>query len=393
MTTAKSDTVKVGPFAIRPRIRDGAQTGAWFLDLPPHLAPSGKRERRSFPSKAAATAEAKRLLRELQLDGAIRAHGPKLSGVTFAEMSKRWLEEQVDRVTTGKKRASTLTTDGYKLKALLPRFGAMDGAKIGTKDVADHQKDRAMAGCAPATINGETSILLQILKWGLEKGFVERLPKVENIPLPLKRTDIPTPAEVARIFDALTPLTGLLVRFLAETGVRKGEAFALEWDDLDADNCLVMIRRKEGFTPKTRHSDRDIPVTPALMEALKDAKRIAAEKATKKGTDLPSWVFPGKEGKQRVDMRKALASAIVAAAVKRRGEPLKLTPHGLRKAMATWLHVRGVSDAILQPRLGHAPGSRITASTYVKVTTEDMPANLIDLDAERVRRVPSVATG
>jgi len=50
------------------------------------------------------------------------------------------------------------------------------------------------------------------------------------------------------------------------------------------------------------------------------------------------------------------------------------------------MHVRSVSDALLQPRLGHAPGSRVTASTYVHVTTDDMRAVVIDLEQERIRR-------
>lgn len=67
----------------------------------------------------------------------------------------------------------------------------------------------------------------------------------------------------------------------------------------------------------------------------------------------------------------------------RRGAALKPTPHMLRKATATWLHIRGASDALLQPRLGHAPGSRVTARTYVHVTTDDMRSVIIDLEAER----------
>ena len=45
-------------------------TGAWLVDMPPHLSPTGKRTRLTFPTKSEGIAEAKRLLRELQLDGA-----------------------------------------------------------------------------------------------------------------------------------------------------------------------------------------------------------------------------------------------------------------------------------------------------------------------------------
>lgn len=383
MTKAKNEAIKVGPFRIAPHIRSGVATGRWYIDTPAHLSPDGKRDRKFLPTKTEATTEAKRMLRELQLDGAISGTGPRLAGITFAEITKRWLQEQADRVATGKKRSSTLITDGYKLKALSAKFAQTDVAKIDTKAVADYQKERVEAGCAAPTINGETGILIQLLRWSQEKGLITRLPKVENIPIPLKRVDIATPEEMVRILDALEPATRLLVRFLAETGCRKGEAFALEWSDLDQQNCLVRIRRKEGFTPKTQHSDRDIPLTTSLMDALTAAHNEALAKALEEGAIMPSWVFPGKGGVKRVDFRKALATAIKTAGVTRDGEPLHLTPHILRKGMATWLHVRGVSDRLLQPRLGHAPGSRVTHKTYTHTITDDMRAVMIDLDAEK----------
>ncbi|MBY5809240.1 site-specific integrase [Rhizobium leguminosarum] len=169
--------------------------------------------------------------------------------------------------------------------------------------------------------------------------------------------------------------------------LRKTEAYTLEWSDVDAAQCLVSIRRKDGFTPKTRHSDRDIPISPSLAEALADAEKAARTKALKDGEEHPTLVFPGRFGGKLVNIRRALTSAVKNAGVKRNGQPLKLTPHVLRKAMATWLHVRGVPDALLQPRLGHAPGSRVTKSVYVKVTTEDMRASVIDLEAERRARM------
>ncbi|MDX0601798.1 tyrosine-type recombinase/integrase [Sinorhizobium medicae] len=386
MTKAKTDTVKIGPFRVAPHIRSGVATGRWYIDTPASHSPDGKRDRKFLATKTEATTEAKRMLHELRVDGAISGHGPKLAGIVFMEIMKRWLDEQADRVATGKKRSSTLVTDGYKLKALSAKFAQTDVAKIDTKAVTDYQKERVQAGCAAPTINGETGILIQLLRWSQERNLLTRLPKVENIPVPVQRVNIPTPEEMTLILDALEPRTRLLVRFLAETGCRKSEAFNLDWSDLDEKRVLVKIRRKEGFTPKTEHSDRDIPVTLSLMEALTEARREGRMKALQEGTPMPPWVFPGKGGVKRVDFRKALATAIKTAGVTRDDKPLHLTPHTLRKAMATWLHVRGASDALLRPRLGHAPGSRVTHKVYVNTVTDDMRAIMIDLDAERAAR-------
>lgn len=282
--------------------------------------------------------------------------------------------------------------DGFKLKAILRLFSETDVSAIGTKEIADYQKHRVQAGCVAATINAEVALFLQVLRWAQEKGLVERLPKVERIPVPVKRVDVPTTEEVTRILDALGEERALLVTFLAETGVRKTEAFTLEWSDVDEENQLVAIRRKDGFTPKTRHSDRDIPISAGLSDALLAAKHAARARAMQAGELPPVLVFPGRFGGRLVNIRRALASAVKKAGVIRNGQPLKLTPHVLRKAMATWLHVRGVPDALLQPRLGHAPGSRVTKSVYVKVTTADMRASVFDLNAERLARSRTAET-
>lgn len=359
-----------------------------MVDVPPHVSPNEKCQRPTFETKTAATAEAKRLLRELNLEGALSGRGmsPQLAGVTLEELAKRWLAEQADRVATGKKRQSSLEADGYKLKAILAKHGRLDVSTVGTKEMADYQKHRVEAGCVASTINAETSLFLQVLRWAQERSLVDKLPKVERIPVPVKRVDVPTPEEMGRILDALPARTALLVRFLAETGVRKAEAYSLEWSDFDADNQLVAIRRKDGFTPKTRHTDRDIPISLLLAESLAEAQRAARLTALKDSKVQPTLVFPGRFGGPMVSIKRALASAVKKAEVTRNGKPLHLSPHILRKAMATWMHIRGVPDALLQPRLGHAPGSRVTKSVYVKVTTEDMRASVIDLEAERRAR-------
>lgn len=370
MTKPKSEATKVGPIRIAPHIRDGEPSGRWQIDLPPHIAPSGKRTRLNFETKTAAVTEAKRLLRELQLDGAIRGHGPKLSGVTLEEVSKRWLAEQADRVETMKKRTATLITDGYKLKALLTKFAHSDVAKIAAADINDYQKERLKAGRKPPTINGEVALLKQLLSWCYDNSLIERVPKIEQIPVPKKRVELPTTNEAAQLIDALPPRLALLIRFLAETGCRKGEAFTLEWADIVEHKNLVMIRRKEGFTPKTEQSDRDIPIDSYLMADLTAAKKAARVKAMSTGEPMPTLVFPGRFGGRMHNFSKALKTAITKAGLGRDGVPLHLNAKAFRKSHITWQKERGVPDALLQPRVGHAPGSKMTAAVYTHVTSE-----------------------
>jgi integrase len=368
---SNSEPLKIGPFRVAPHVRSGKPSGNWLVDLPPHLAPGGKRKRAFFQDRASAIAEAKRLLRELQLKGVLAGYGLPLADLTFAEAAKLWLEEQADRVATGKKRRISLETDAYWMRPLLAMFAASDLANIAPGNFVTYQKARLDAAKSPSTVNSEVALLVRVLTWAAARGLLGKVPTVELIPVPRKRVSLPTPDEVVRVIEYLPPSIGLLVRFLAETGCRKGEAFALEWSDVDEVNGIVSIRRKAGFTPKTQHSDRDIPIGGALLSALR-----AAPKTT-------SYVFPGRHGSKMTDFDKALARAIRAAGVTRHGEPMHITPHMLRKAHATWQKMRGLDDNLLQPRLGHAPGSRITSRTYVHVPDDAMRGTVFNLPVAR----------
>jgi hypothetical protein len=96
-----------GPLSVKPRMRDGVVT-SWYVDIRPHLSPTGRRTRPQFPDKSAASTEARAMLRSLSLDGAIRKHRVELSGFTFAEVSERWFAHQMERVDTAKKRKTHL---------------------------------------------------------------------------------------------------------------------------------------------------------------------------------------------------------------------------------------------------------------------------------------------
>ena len=86
---------------------------------------------------------------------------------------------------------------------------------------------------------------------------------------------------MASIVAHLRPPVALLVRFLAETGARKGETFSLRWSDLDRPGCLVMFQHDV----KTAANHRDVPISASLMDALFASRDEAMETARKKAVE------------------------------------------------------------------------------------------------------------
>ena len=107
-------------------------------------------------------------------------------------------------------------------------------------------------------------------------------PTVERVPQRTKAAVIiPTPEEAVRVIMALPPKYQLIVRFLAETGCRKGEARHLTWDCVDEVGGYAEIRSRDGWTPKTEASEREIPLSDILLDAI---RRLPKE---------GGYVFPG----------------------------------------------------------------------------------------------------
>lgn len=132
---------------------------------------------------------------------------------------------------------------------------------------------------------------------------------------------------------------------------------------------MVAFRPHGNLTPKTRASIRQVPICRDLADELAALPREGA------------YVFPGKTpDKPIVEIKRAFQTAVKAAKITRNGKPVRITPHTLRKATATWLAVdHWVPQRVLQPILGHAPGSSVTDRYYVSSSDEAKRQAVSDL--------------
>ena len=153
---------------------------------------------------------------------------------------------------------------------------------------------------------------------------------------------------------------------LARTGIRMGEAQALQWVDLDFQNREIRVIRALSAgrieTPKSGHG-RTVDMSHQLARALSRLLVERKAETLKEGwAEIPPWVFCNEAG-TLVDgsrVRKAFARALEAA-----GLPPHFTPHCLRHTFASLLLQQGESPAYVQRQLGHA-SIKLTVDTYGK---------------------------
>lgn len=169
-------------------------------------------------------------------------------------------------------------------------------------------------GLAPATVNRHLSALSAVLA---EAGLELELPWRRE---PRGRDARVTGAQLAALLAALPPTMASLATFLAETGMRVGEACALGEEDIVGE--MVHVRDSKN------RDDRRVPLT---------ERALAAWSASPCG-----WSLMSRSSFQHA-FRRAAADAGVPG----------LRPHDLRHLAASRLVAAGVPLPTVQAWLGH----------------------------------------
>lgn len=344
----------IGPFLVSPYKRNGKLTGGWLVNIPKVFG--GKRHRKFFNDRQLADEFATSFDRKYRRGELTQPRTSNDFRMTFREAVEKWKEFDKLRVATKKKRAISHKTDCYRLRIILRILGDDRLSDIDETRLTQYQKKRLDAGRSPATVNSDVKTIKQILRWSKKKKLVEEVPDVERIPEEYRDIIIPTPEEVAHLISCLPDRLKPVVRFMAETGCRSGEAFNLTWGCVDVESGTVEFKPKDGWTPKTKSSIRRVPVSRKLITMLWDLPKDG------------DYVFRGKvPGKPIVEIKKAFSTAVENAKIERNGLPVRITPHTLRKAYATWQATENnVPQATLKLMLGHSPESTVTDRYYVK---------------------------
>lgn len=185
-----------------------------------------------------------------------------------------------------------------------------------------------------------------------------------------------------------------LLLLLLGTGMRIGEALALQWDDIDFEKGNIQVshslskygtnsnvRTHHISMPKTKNSLRNIPMFGTVKNVLLELKQ-AHDERVHAGVSMPeldgykNFVFYTNKGAilsyqhVKYDMEKVNERCRIAAE-KANIEPFpNISFHILRHTFATRLYESNVKLKFIQHVLGHS-SSNVTLGIYVSAT-EDM---------------------
>jgi integrase len=356
---------KVGPDGERPEHRcRGHWVGAVTLD-------SGKRAVFYGSTKADVKASIKQAQARVDVGAPAKDAKALLSAVVTA-----WIASTLE--------ASDLKPSTKVTYATLLRSQVLTD-DIASKPLADlkpsHVEQLAVRmrvkGCSPSTVRQTYTVLRSVLETAVRDELLASNPaaRVKRPGVPRTEAHYLSIAEVASLLEAVKDSRyAPLLRLLVSTGLRRGEALALHWSDVDLTNGLLRVRgtlsRANGHLvisePKTERSRRDVPLSPTTVALLRSVK--ASQAVERKAASI--WVETGlvftTESGTAVDPRNALRAINTAAkALGMNGVGL----HTLRHSFATHMLAAGVPLHTVSEILGHSSVA-VTGDVYGHVSTE-----------------------
>ena len=213
----------------------------------------------------------------------------------------------------------------YELYLNTP-YGNKEPCEIIQLDV-DRLRINLLKTKSPQTVKHVLALLRRIVNFGFSKGLCPTLPfKIEIPKVDNCKTDDLNPDQLSALLKAIEKSSHIIAANMMlmalYTGMRRGEMFKLQWDDLDFDRGFIHLR-----DPKGKVSQK-IPLNSAARQVFKDMPRNSI------------YVFPGIHGEQRTDINKPVNQIKTVAGLPKDFRPL----HGLRHVYASMLASSGKVD-------------------------------------------------
>lgn len=291
---------------------------------------------------------------------------------TFKELSHLWLETYKLTVKPQTYDATVTRLNRH----IMPTLGNMKVDKITASDI-----QMLINRLSKYYVNytAVRSVIRKVLQQGVLLGLID-YNSARDIILPRKQPNAKKkvkfidPSDLKSFLEHLETsqhkrynlyFDAVLYQLLLSTGLRIGEACALEWGDIDLENGTIAINKtynknlKFLSTAKTQSGNRVISVDKKTLRSLKLYQMRQRQLFNEVGARVSEVVFatPTRKYFNASVRQSALDTRCKEAGIER------FTFHAFRHTHASLLLNAGISYKELQYRLGHANIS-MTLDTY-----------------------------
>jgi integrase len=309
-------------------------------------------------------------------------NGEVSAKMTFGEAAASHLRNLDDDVSI---KPRTRQYWRQRLAALIKSWPGLNETEVRKINQVECKKWASTYGktASPTNYNNTVALLRHILNVAIEAGVIYANPAAALKRAAIRRKEIALPttdkfnALIAEMRAAHSRDSRNCADFalgLAVTGIRKGEANALEWRDVDLVAGEVVVRG-DAITGTKNWELRRVPLIPDARTLF---QRMRSERVRE---SLDARVFRVSESQKSLDR----AAQKIGAA--------RITHHHLRHLFATRCIESGVDIPTVSRWLGHKDGGALAMKTYghlrrehsiaqaQRVTFAPMPANEADVIA------------
>lgn len=273
--------------------------------------------------------------------------------VPFRAVAEEWQTEREGLVSI-----STVVTTIAATRDVLDRFGDYPLSEITPTEIYSFLASLAAKQFCRPTVQVRFSILNMVFDYAIRQGYTDINPCASvSLPRGLKSSKrvLPTDEALDAVKHSLDKPFGLYAYLLLYTGLRRCEALALTYEDIDRKAGLIHVTKSlmQPFdtpmvkAPKTEAGVRDVVLLDNLAAVLPKQKT--------------GIVFPGQDGNY---MKESEFARLWRAYCKAIGH--NITAHQLRHGYATILFEAGIPDKDAQDLLGHS-NIAVTRDVYTHI--------------------------
>ena len=322
--------------------------------------------------------------------------------VLFTDFLDKWLKgikeiikpstwESYDKTVSGKLKPY-FESKRYKFKDMKP--------EVFTKYfvfLSQHGKSNSKGGLGYKTVKNIRGVLSSAYEYAVENNYVKENPvsrsRMPSFPHSIKK-DVPeyNAQQVRKLLLYAKEHESHIYIFLLlalYTGLRKGELLALTWEDIDYDKKLLNVNKSRTgsrknvtmqiTTPKTKSSNRKIPINDFVIGELKAEKQRQEDYAKLLGNGYDKshdFIVRTVLGKPYVNL--SAINRVVNRLTENAGLP-HCTIHGFRHSVASILDDNGVPIQDISVLLGHE-SVQTTKRIYInrRKTAKETTINALD---------------
>ncbi|MGG3887801.1 tyrosine-type recombinase/integrase [Metabacillus fastidiosus] len=281
------------------------------------------------------------------------------SNLTVGEWLDTWFKTHKNdwKITSQIQRENAIK---YQMKPLLGKFKLADLDKTTYKRIFINT---LLEKYEPSTVQLFHRLFKVAINAAVDSEIIprNRFNKI-TIPTKEKSENFFTAEELKNFLAAAKRLENItnytLILLLAFTGLRKGEALGLKWDNIEFANKTLTVEQtrdnKGARTPKTKNSYRTILVDDALLNQLESYYRWCKKIKLSFGMHLKDddYIFISYQSGAPVTDNAIKYSC--DRICKKTGMK-RITPHGLRHTHATILISQRIPVKVIADRLGNTP--------------------------------------